>query len=78
MAAKGEAFLSTQQVRKRYGVSHMWIERRLADDPTFPRYTKLGRLRFFKRAELETWELVQATKTAQILKSKNKSERVRS
>lgn len=62
--AQSETFLSTAKVRERYGVSHMWIERRLADSPTFPRPTYLGRLRFYKRADLEAWELEQATKSA--------------
>ena len=50
-------WLSTAQVRERYaGVSHMWIERRLADDPDFPRAVKFGRLRFWDEAALEEWE----------------------
>ena len=58
-----ETFLSAKQVRERYaGVSHMWIERRLADDSGFPRPTKMGRLRFWKLAELEAWERAQAAK----------------
>jgi predicted DNA-binding transcriptional regulator AlpA len=52
-----ELYLRTKQVRARYGnVSHMWIERRLRDDPTFPKPTYFGRMRFFKLSELEAWE----------------------
>jgi predicted DNA-binding transcriptional regulator AlpA len=56
-----ELFLRTKQVRARYGnVSHMFIERRLANDPTFPRPVFLGRIRFWKLSELEKWEAAQA------------------
>jgi predicted DNA-binding transcriptional regulator AlpA len=52
-----KTWLTAAQVRARYGgVSHMWLVRRLADDPNFPRAVKLGRLRFFDEAELEAWE----------------------
>jgi predicted DNA-binding transcriptional regulator AlpA len=47
------------QLRERYGdVSHMWIERRLKRDPTFPRPVKLGgsSLRMFDLDQLEQWE----------------------
>lgn len=50
-------YLNANQLRQRYGnVSHMWIERRLADDPTFPRFQKFGRLRFWDEKDLERWE----------------------
>ena len=50
-------YLTAAQLRQRYGnVSHMWLERRLKNDPAFPRALKLGRLRFFDEAELERWE----------------------
>jgi predicted DNA-binding transcriptional regulator AlpA len=56
-----KTWLSAAQVRQRYGgVSHMWIERRL-DDPTFPRFVKFGRLRFWDEAALERWERERAT-----------------
>jgi predicted DNA-binding transcriptional regulator AlpA len=56
-----EVYLRTKQLRIRYGsVSHMWVERRLQDDPSFPRPVKMGRLRFWKLSELEAWEAAQA------------------
>jgi predicted DNA-binding transcriptional regulator AlpA len=52
-------YLTTAQLRERYGsVSHMWIERRLQKDPTFPRPVKLGgsALRMFDLNQIEAWE----------------------
>lgn len=58
-----ETFLTAIQTRARYGgVSHMWLVARLANDPTFPRPTYLGRLRFWKLSELELWEKLQAAR----------------
>jgi predicted DNA-binding transcriptional regulator AlpA len=56
MPAIQPVFLSAAQVRERYGVSFMWIERRLADHPDFPRPLYIGRRRFWKLASLEAWE----------------------
>ena len=45
------------QLRKRYGGrSHMWIERRLLSDPTFPRPAYFGRFRFWALDQIEVWE----------------------
>ena len=50
-------YISVTQVCARYGGrSHMWIERRLLKDPTFPRHKKIGGWRFFKISELEEYE----------------------
>jgi predicted DNA-binding transcriptional regulator AlpA len=50
-------FATAPQVCLRYGgVSHMWLERRLKNDPKFPRPRYFGRLRFFKISELEEYE----------------------
>jgi hypothetical protein len=50
-------YLTAPQLRKRYGdVSHMWLERRLQNDPTFPRPHFFGRFRFFAVDEIEAWE----------------------
>jgi hypothetical protein len=58
-------FASVAQVRARYGgVSHMWAERHIQDDPDFPRPTYFGRLRFFKIAELEAYERLCARRPA--------------
>ncbi|MGO9684618.1 MAG: hypothetical protein ACLP0B_14955 [Steroidobacteraceae bacterium] len=59
----GAVYLSAPQVCARYGGrSHMWLERLLARDPDFPRPQYFGRLRFFKIAELETYERLCATR----------------
>ena len=55
----GKRYLTAAQLRARYGgVSHMWIERRLRYDPTFPRPVKLGGslIRMWDLAEIEAWE----------------------
>ena len=50
-------FVPARAVRQRYGnVSHMWIERRLKDDPSFPRPIYFGRLRFWRIEDLREWE----------------------
>ena len=51
-------FIGIRAVRQRYGGrSHMWIERKLANDPTFPKpHTFGGRLRLWAVDELEKWE----------------------
>jgi predicted DNA-binding transcriptional regulator AlpA len=55
-------FLTSGQVMARYGgVSHMWIVRRMKTDG-FPRPTYFGRLRFWRRTEVEAWEDSKATK----------------
>jgi hypothetical protein len=41
----------------------MFIERRLANDPTFPGPVFFGRIRFWKLAELERCEAAQAART---------------
>ena len=60
---KSKRKLTSRQLRKRYGdVSHMWIERRLQDDPTFPRFTKYGRLRMWDEEKLDEWDEVCAAR----------------
>jgi hypothetical protein len=60
-----DVYLKTRQVQRRYGgCSHMFIERRLANDPTFPRPVFFGRIRFWKLSELERWEAAQAARTS--------------
>jgi hypothetical protein len=49
--------ISSGQVLRRYGDrSHMWIERRLEDGSGFPKPVYIGRLRFWRLADLEKWE----------------------
>jgi len=45
-------------------MSHMWLQRVLKRDASFPRPTYLGRLRFFKITDLETWERASAPKAS--------------
>jgi predicted DNA-binding transcriptional regulator AlpA len=59
-----DVYLKTAQVRQRYGdASHMWIERRLASDKTFPRPVFFGRMRYWKLSDLERWEAAQAKRS---------------
>lgn len=49
--------IRTSDVRARYGgVSHMWVERRLADDPNFPRPVYIAKRRFWRLGDLVNWE----------------------
>ena len=49
--------ITATQVLLRYGGrSHMFLERILKNDPTFPRPFKVGRLRFFTLSEIEAYE----------------------
>ncbi|MGY3396483.1 helix-turn-helix transcriptional regulator [Bradyrhizobium sp. 1200_D9_N1_1] len=51
------ALIPTSQLRARYGnVSHMWVERRLKDDPDFPRPLYIAKRRFWRLGELAAWE----------------------
>ena len=50
-------YLTSQAVRARYGVSDMSLWRWLRNEATgFPRPFRVGKRRFWKRAELESWE----------------------
>ena len=60
---KSKRKLTARQVQHRYGdVSHMWVERRLKDDPTFPKFTKYGRLRMWNEDELDEWDRICAAR----------------
>ena len=55
--ARPTTYLTSTQLRARYGGrSHMWIERRLQADPSFPKPRKIGRLRFWDLDEIEAYE----------------------
>ena len=59
-----QEYASSNQVRNRYGGrSHMWIERRLKDDPDFPKPIYIGRLRYWKISALEAWEKAKISKS---------------
>ena len=63
-----DVFLRTRQVQHRYGsCSHMFIERRLASDPTFPRPVFMGRLRFWRLSELEQWEKANSEQAGKLV-----------
>jgi predicted DNA-binding transcriptional regulator AlpA len=58
-------YINTRQLRDRYGgVSHMWIERRIADDLSFPQPIYMGARRFWLLAKIEAWERVKAEKSS--------------
>lgn len=62
MTETPETFLTAAQVCARYGgKSHMWLLRRMEKD-SFPKPIRLGRLRHWRRADLEAWEAAQAAK----------------
>jgi len=49
--------LPTPEVQRRYGqVSHMWVERRLKGDPTFPRPIYIAKRRYWRVGDLVMWE----------------------
>jgi predicted DNA-binding transcriptional regulator AlpA len=63
MSKHEPVFLTSRQLRQRYGgVSYMWIERRLADDPEFPKPVYLGARRFWPLTAVELWERTRAAK----------------
>ncbi len=49
-------WLRAPDIRQRYRVSDMWIDRRLKDDSGFPKPSRFGRHRFWRLADLEAWE----------------------
>ena len=52
-----DIFLSSKQVRKRYGDrSDMWLWRLLRNDPAFPKPLLINGRRYFARTRLEAWE----------------------
>jgi predicted DNA-binding transcriptional regulator AlpA len=53
-------FRNSAEVRRRYGVSDMWIFRRLNDDPDFPKPMIINRRRFWRLADLVAWERKRA------------------
>jgi hypothetical protein len=64
MSVEQKRYLTAAQLRARYGgVSHMWIERRLKDEPRFPHPQKFGRLRFWELAQIEAYERAAARGT---------------
>lgn len=63
--AAAEVFLSTRQVRARYGnSSDMWIWRRLHDDSGFPQPMIINKRRFWQLSDLLEWERSQSRAAA--------------
>lgn len=61
----GARYISAPQLLDRYGGrSHMWLVRKLAADPKFPKPVYFGRLRFFEIAALEQYERQRAQEAA--------------
>lgn len=62
MSDDQNTLIPAKQLRARYGgVSHMWIERKLANDPTFPRPVYISSRRYWRVGELNAWERNLAT-----------------
>ena len=59
-----ETFLRAAHVQTRYGVSDMWLHRRLNDGSGFPKPVYFGKHRFWKVSELVAWERACARKSA--------------
>lgn len=60
--SSGDLYLRIADVRARYGnVSHMWVERRLHDDPSFPRPQYISKRRFWRLGDLVAWERANAS-----------------
>lgn len=56
-ATYNEQLITSAAVKARFGgVSAMWIYRRLATDPTFPKPIYIGRRRYWRLGDLVAWE----------------------
>jgi hypothetical protein len=61
----GDKFIGMRKVQRRYNdVSHMTIERRLQNDPAFPRPIRFGHLRMWRVSDLEAYERSLVAKLA--------------
>ena len=57
-------YLTTSQLRERWGdCSHMTIERKLRDDPRFPKAYRFTRFRLFDLDEIEEYERIKAAES---------------
>jgi hypothetical protein len=64
VAPAGAVWIPATAVLARYGGrSHMWLVRRLQNDPGFPRFARFGRLRFWRVAELDSYDRACATRS---------------
>ena len=55
-----QVYITRSELQKRWNCSHMFIERLVATDPTFPQHFRFGDGRLAQRrwilAEIEQWE----------------------
>jgi predicted DNA-binding transcriptional regulator AlpA len=59
------AFLPANRVWSRYGVTSMTLHRWLRDDRLhFPKPMLIGRMRFWRIADLEAWEAERSARSA--------------
>jgi hypothetical protein len=62
-ASDDVTLIPTSRLRARFGgVSHMWVERRLKDDPRFPQPIYIAGRRFWRVADLHVWEKAQVAR----------------
>ena len=67
MQSNDDVLMRTAEVKKRYGgVSSMWIERRIANDPSFPKPLYIARRRFWRLGDLVAWERMKAQEAAAV------------
>jgi predicted DNA-binding transcriptional regulator AlpA len=66
-ANSSDRFLPARQVWSRYGVCDMTLHRWVRDERmNFPRPIYFGRLRFWKLADLESWERSRAVRATPV------------
>lgn len=61
-APKFKRWLGSTQVCERYGVSLMWIERRLKKDPDFPPPTYFARIRKWGEDQFDEYDRICAAR----------------
>ncbi|MGI8851952.1 MAG: helix-turn-helix transcriptional regulator [Methyloceanibacter sp.] len=63
-----QKFITRRQLQQRWSVSHMFVERKLMLDPTFPKPIRLadGKIahRYWNLDEIEAWERGRVAKLA--------------
>ncbi len=62
-----DGYLNSTKVRDRYGeVSDMWLNRRLRDDPEFPKPLIIQSRRYWLLADLIKWERICAARPVDV------------
>lgn len=68
MSPPDRKYLHMSQLRERWGCSHMFVERRLVSDPTFPKPYKFAAgpsaWRYWRLDEIEAWERTRVARRA--------------